>query len=317
MLKFLTGFGKNINDVMLGGHGCSEYSFFKLIKNFSDTEPIELYDSNKRKVNNNKNINHCWILDLTSNVSTEDIVICDRAYDFLHNNPKIFTARKVFNIIHDYIGIKPQVEYLLKKYTNYFPVFVSETQMNSFAINNSRCNFVYNLFYKPLLDESIQNKKFITYCSAPRKGLSIIYNILQPILHEELKLNICYPCYCDYPKQFSSDKNVIIHKNLQHNEYSSLIARSQYVISPPKFETFGCVFSEAAMLNTNTLYFDTSGAIKEICPDAICLGNHNNLQKIRNNIRSLIMNFKNQKLRLNPNLTEIDIMNKWRDLINE
>lgn len=316
MINLLTGFGHDIQSVLNGGYGCSEYSFIKLVKKFSETQEISFFDSKKKNIKTQKNIIHKNINQATDFIKDQDIVICDRAYNYLQNNPNIFRAKKVFNIIHDYLGVKKHVVRLLNKYPNYFPVFVSQTQMEAFSIPNKNCNFVYNLFMKEVTDSS--EKQNITYASAPRKGLHQIYKILKPILSENLKLNVCYPCYCN-PKMDNivNDSHTIIYNNLQYKEYISLISNSKYIISPPKFETFGCVFAEASFLNTNTLYFSSSGAVKEICPQSINLGNYKNLDEVRHKILHLMSKKENEKIYMNTQLQEKEIMNKWNRLINE
>lgn len=317
-LKFVTDKSFDIRDVISGRFGCSEYAFYKLAVNLSLYYDVTIYDTTRRKLPNYNNIKFKNIKHINEDTDATDVFIINRIYDKLSNDElfqKLLSLKnKKFNIIHDFINAKGKIEHLLKTVPAYQPVFVSDTQRKRFNIDSERCQTIYNCLADLIPDQQEMDHDYLVYASAPRKGLNKILDKLHNVFSDDLKLHVCVPHYATKNTNINNPY-VIYEGNIKHKEYSKLLSGCKAVIAPPFFETFGCVFAEAAQLGVNTIFFNQSGAVPEICPDALCAGSIND-KNLHNNFLSCLHKIKNMQ-KLDHHSHNTKVLQQWIKLIEK
>jgi glycosyltransferase involved in cell wall biosynthesis len=296
--------------------GASEYQFYNLIKQLSNTYNIVCYNCNNTS-NIIDNIQYKNLNDITHDIINIDTPIIIQRF-IPDKNKELYNTiknNKIFVWIHD-IFVDGTINFNYKKgvptdislirneiYNNKNIHFVCVSEhcksilLNYFLNNNiviepNRVNVIYNILYNgefndPTNNDIIVNKKYITYASAWQKGIEHIIKIFDELLKvdNDFILILLSPGY-DY-NNFNSyadtikekyGNNIIIHGPINKIEYSKIIKESLLVLSPRFNETFGCVFAESYYLGTPVIADYKSGAVKEII-DNNYIVNYNNINE--------------------------------------
>jgi hypothetical protein len=137
------------------------------------------------------------------------------------------------------------------------------------------CTYIYNVLYDvPTFVETTKSKHII-YASSLGKGVIEVVNLFCRYQMKYKDFNthllICTPGY-EYNSEWPSrlidairhTKNILFMGAISKDTLYRFISTSCVIITPPFWETFGCVFAEACFLGTHVLVSSKSGAVYEI-----------------------------------------------------
>lgn len=204
-----------------------------------------------------------------------------------------------------------------ERYINYFNRF-------GYKLTKDKYRIIYNTVYDIDLISKIKennikllqkenNYKYILYASSAQKGQDRIIDLLKPLLsNNNYKLVICNPHYSVYNGTIDEglkDK-IMMMGILDKEKYYSLLNSVDFIIAPYFFETFGCCFNEAEYFNIPVIFFEKSGAVKEICCND-GLVNFN-----INDIINFIEKYNRKTITIKPTLLKEYVIKQWKNLID-
>ena len=334
----------NHRDIQNRAIGASEYQFYNLVGEFSKLN-LDIICYNQEIINENidnvqyKNIQY---IDSDTFLQSDKIVI-QRFCRFI---PQKLLNNKIFVWMHDYacadvlVNSSNSIDYI-SKYNNIHFIFNSEfskmvyqelLNKHGIFLDKPRYEVIYNILYEKdfqkINDITSRNsilvdKNQIVYASAWSKGIHKIIDIFRYIItvDSNIKLVLLSPGYDyanweEYRTQLVSEfkDRIIIHKPLEKDKYCQLLKSSLCVLSPPFFETFGCVFAESYYLGTPVIADICSGAIKEIIDNEFIV-DYNSPNLVLNKIKILQSTREELNISLDPKFLVKENLLLWKNFV--
>ena len=342
----------NHTNILNRAIGASEYQFYNLINQLSNTYNIICYNHNHTNIIID-NIQYKHFNEIphdTIDVNTPIILqrfipdINKELYNKIKNNKMCVWVHDIFvdgtitfnynkevptdiSLIHNEIYNNKNINFICVSehckliLLNYF-------SKNNIVIETHRANVIYNILYNEEFNDAIHtdiivNKKYITYASAWQKGIEHIIKIFDELVKVDNEFILVllnpgydwrhYTSYADTLKE-KYGNNIIIHGPINKNEYAKIIKESLLVLSSTFNETFGCVFAESYYLGTPVIADYRSGAVKEII-DNNYIVNYYNIPEIIEKILYIKQHRENINVELDNKFMIEPNINLWKQLL--